>query len=500
MTRIHTLLAFATAGAFLLSPALQADDLPARPEALTFKPLAFKAPQARDFRRTLADGTAIYMAPSKEFPLVTINLSFRGGAFMDPTEIPGLTSAMASLMRSGGTTAIKPADLDEQLDFLATNISVGSGGEMVSASMNTLKSNLDESMKLFFDIVRNPGFDQSRLEVMHGQAVEGMKQRNDDGANILRREWSALLYGEDHFESKQPTKESWDSISVERLRDQHKRLIHPGNLIISVTGDFDPKEMVAKLESYLKDWPKGERVGNPPAPLATLTPGVYHVAKDIPQGKVRIGRRSITRDDPDYFPAMLMNDILGGGGFTSRLMKSIRSNEGLAYGAGSNFGAGTYYPGVFGAAFESKNPTVALAIQLMRDEFERMQAAPVSDEELEVAKKSFIESFPQTFSSRDAMLGIFVSDEWTNRSPEYWQNYRDNIAKVTAAEIQRVAKKYLNMDDMVILVVGKWDDIAKGDLTGRANMGKFFDGKRTEIPLKDPLTLKPAEAPTAGGQ
>lgn len=498
MTRTKILVATALAGAALIAPIAFADDLPKRPDMLTFKPLDFKAPNAKDFRRTLPDGTAIYMAPSKEFPLVTVNLSFRGGAYTDPKDSPGLTSAMASLMRSGGTETIKPAELDEQLDFLATNISVGAGGETISASMNTLKSNLDESLKLFFDIVQHPGFDSARLEVMRGQAIEGMKQRNDEGSNILRREWSNLLYGEDHFESRLPTKDSWEAVSVARLQEQHKRLIHPGNLIISVTGDFDPQEMMAKLEGYLKNWPKGERVGNPPAPMSTLAPGVYHVAKDIPQGKVRVGRRSIMRDDPDYFAAAIMNDILGGGGFTSRLMKSIRSNEGLAYGASSSFGAGTYYPGVFGAGFESKNPTVALAVQLMRDEFERMKAAPVSEEELDVAKKSFIESFPQTFSSRDAMLGIFVSDEWTGRKPDYWQTYRDNISKVTAEDVQRVAKKYLDLDDMVILIVGKWDEIAKGDLTGRANMGKFFDGKRTEIPLKDPLTLRPAEAPTGG--
>lgn len=500
--RTHTIVLAAAAA--LLGSAAWAGDLPDRPEKLTFKPLDFKPPKATDYRRTLSDGTVVYMAPSKEFPLITLNLTFKGGAFMDPADTPGLTSAMAALMRSGGTSTIKPAEFDEQLDFLATNAGVNAGSETITASLSTLKSNLDPSLKLFFDMLRNPGFDQARLDVMKGQAVEGMKQRNDDAGAILGREWRALMYGDDHFESRQPTKDSWDKVNVERLKAQHDRLIHPGNVVISVTGDFDPKEMMAKLESYLKDWPKGEAVPNPPAPTARFTPGVYHVAKDIPQGKVRVGRRSIMRDDPDYYAAEIMNEVLGGGGFTSRLVKSIRSNEGLAYSVGSQFGAGVYYPTVFGAAFESKSPTVALAIKLMNDEFERMKAAPVTDEELEVAKKAAIEAFPQTFASRDAMLGIFVSDEWTKRDPSYWQNYRDNISKVSAADVQRVAKKYLNMNDMAIIVVGNWDDIAKGDQTGRANMGKFFDGKHTEIPLKDPLTLQPmgtpTPTPTAGGQ
>jgi predicted Zn-dependent peptidase len=373
--------------------------------------------------------------------------------------------------------------------------------------MNTLKSNLDESMALFFDILRNPGFDQARLDVLRGQAVEGMKQRNDDAAAILGREWSNLVYGEDSAEAAQPTKAGWDSITPEKLAEQHARLIHPGNVIISVTGDFDPDEMAAKLEKAMEGWKKGEAVPNPPAPTAVLKPGVYHVEKDIPQGKVRIGRRSITRDDPDFYACEVMNEILGGGGFTSRLMKNIRSNEGLAYSVGSGMSAGTWYPGVFAGAFESKNPTVALAIKLMRDEFGRMQREPVSAEELDVAKKSFVEAFPQSFASKDAVMGLFVDDEWTGREPAYWQNYRANIQKVTAEDVQRVAKKYLTFDDMVVLVVGKWDGIAPGDQGGRASMKDFFAGQRTDIPLRDPLTMKPMDtqvpadtaAPKTGG-
>jgi zinc protease len=414
---------------------------------------------------------------------------------MDPQDIPGLTAAMAALMRSGGTATVKPADLDEKLDFLATNASVGTGGATVTATMNCLKANLDESMALFFDMLRNPGFDQARLEILRGQAMEGMKQRNDDAGAILGREWDYLVYGEDHFESAEPTKAGWDAITQDKLRAQHARLIHPGNVIVSVTGDFDPEDMLARLAKGMDGWARGEQVPNPPAPTHLVKPGVYHVAKDIPQGKVRVGRRSIQRDDPDYYAAEVMNDILGGGGFTSRLMKNIRSNEGLAYSVGSRFGAGTYYPGVFGAGFESKNATVALAIKLIRDEFRRMQEEPVTAEELEVAKKGFVEAFPGQFSSKDATLAILVGDEWTGRDPAYWQNYRANIEKVTAADVQRVAKKYLNFDDMAVLLVGKWQDIAPGDQNGRARMADFFSGQATELPLRDPLTMRPMDTP-----
>ena len=510
-----TTMILATAAALLAGTA-NAEDLPKRPEEIQFKALDFAPPKAADFRRTLKDGTVVYMAPSKEFPLVNLTLTFKGGGWMDPKDIPGLTAAMAAMMRTGGTRTVSPADMDEKLDFLATNVGFGGGGgrrggggsrNAIPASMNTLKSNMDESLALFFDMLRNPGWDKARLEVLRGQAVEGMKQRNDDAAAILGREWSNLVYGEDSAESAQPTKAGWDAITTEKLAEQHARLIHPGNVIISVTGDFDPDEMAQKLEKAMEGWKKGDAVPNPPAPTAVLKPGVYHVEKDIPQGKVRVGRRSITRDDPDYYACEVMNEILGGGGFTSRLMKNIRSNEGLAYSVGSGMSAGTWYPGVFAGAFESKNPTVALAIKLMRDEFGRMQREPVSAEELDVAKKSFVEAFPQSFASKDAVMGLFVDDEWTGRDPAYWQNYRANIQKVTAEDVQRVAKKYLTFDDMVVLVVGKWDGIAPGDQGGRASMKDFFAGQRTDIPLRDPLTMKPMDtqvpadtaAPRTGG-
>jgi zinc protease len=469
--------------------------LPGRPEDLSFKALDFTPPSAKDFRRTLPDGTPVYMAPSKEFPLVTLTLTFKGGGYMDPAEIPGLTEAMAAMVRTGGTATVKPAELDERLDFLATQATVGARGNAVSATMNCLSSNLDESMKLFFDMLRNPGFDQARLDILRGQAIEGMKQRNDDAGAIIGREWQYVMYGEDSFESRQATKDGWDQVTPDRLRAQHARLVHPGNVIISVTGDFDPDDMARRLAAAMDGWKRGEMAPNPPAPTHVFKPGVYHVAKDIPQGKVRVGRRSLQRDDPDYFAAEVMNDILGGGGFTSRLMKQIRSNEGLAYSVGSRMGAGVYYPSTFAGSFESKNPTVALAIKIMRDEFKRIQDQPVTAEELDVAKKGFIEAFPSQFASKDATLGILVADEWTGRDPEYWKTYRENIQKVTADDVQRVARKYLNFDDMAIMVVGRWDEISQGDQGGRASMKDFWSGGRTELPLRDPMTMKPMDAP-----
>jgi zinc protease len=479
-----------------LSPvAAVADDLPKRPEEIRFSALTFEAPKAAQFRHTLKNGVVVYLAPSTEFPLININFSFRGGSFLDPADKIGLASATGSMLDRGGTDSLTPAELDEKLDFLAANVGMRGGDVDSNASLNCLKSNFDEAFGLFMDILRRPRFDQERFDLWKAEVLEGMKQRNDRPEPILRREWQALLYGREHFSARPTTKASIDSLTVNDLRTMHARIFNPSNLIVAVTGDFENSQMLAKLEKAFEGWEKGEKIGDPPAPTATFTPGVYRVEKAVPQGTVNIGLRAIKRDDPDYFPMLVMNEILGGGGFTSRITTKVRSNEGLAYSAGSGFVPNVYYPGEFRASFGSKNPTVALSAKIILDEITQIRNQPVTDGELDVAKNSFIETFPRTFESKPGMLAVFVNDERTHRPADFWQTYRDKVKAVTAADVQRVAKKYLTPEQMAVLVVGNWSEIAVGDGNKRASMADIFGGQSTSLPLRDPLTMEPIPAP-----
>jgi len=186
-----------------------------------------------------------------------------------------------------------------------------------------------------------------------------------------------------------------------------------------------------------------------------------------------------------------MNMILGGGGFTSRITKQVRSNEGLAYSAGSRFGIGAFWPEEFRIFYQTKNATVAFAAKLSLAEVRSLQEQPVTDEELSVAKSSFIDTFPQSFESAGQIARTFARDDQMGRPHSYWQSFRDNIRKVTAADVQRVARAYLHPDAIVFLVVGKWSEIEPGDPDGRASMKELFGGKVTHLPLRDPLTLQP---------
>lgn len=488
----HISLTLAGAASALLAPLAPGQvHIPTRPEQISYRPLEFTAPKASEYRTELASGTPVYMAPSDEFPLITVTFSFKGGAYLEPDERTGLASMTGAMIRRGGSETVSAEELDEDFDFLAANVNVGVGSTTAGASLNSLSSNFDEAFALFMDMLVHPGFASEKVELYRNELVENMKQRNDDAQGILNREWDRLLYGEDHFEGRAPTIDTINAITVADLHAFHRQVFHPGNLIIGVTGDFDQAAMLAKLEKALSGWERRGPIPDPPAPNRELESGIYHVEKDIPQGKVYIGHRGVQRDDPDYFSLLVMNDILGGGGFTSRLVSRVRSDEGLAYSVGSRMQTPPYYPGEFRALFQSKNRTVALATKIILEEINRIRTEPVSEQELETSKRSFIETFPRRFESKQAMIGTFIDDEWTHRSPGYWETFRDKVKAVTAADVQQAAQRHLHPDELAILVVGKWDEIQPGDLEGRATMAEFFDGKYEEIPLRDPLTLKP---------
>jgi predicted Zn-dependent peptidase len=319
-----------------------------------------------------------------------------------------------------------------------------------------------------------------------------MERRNDRTGSIESREWSRLMRGRDHFTTRWSTKASISSLTREDLISAHRRYYHPGNFILAVSGDFNTADLKTKLEAAMAGWESsGEQVPAVPRPAFTPVPGVYMVNKaDVNQGRVSIGHLGIVRGNPDEHAIDMMNDILGGTGFTSRITNRVRSDEGLAYSAGSSFSAGIYYEGLFRAAFQTKSLAAARATQIVIDEIERIRHEEVSEEELETVKNSAVEIFPRYFSSASAVAGTFANDEYTGQDPSFWKTYRDKIRAVTVADIQRVARRYLQPDKLVILVVGNVEEILNGDPDKpEFSFEKLGGGKIERIPLPDPTTM-----------
>jgi predicted Zn-dependent peptidase len=466
--------------------------IPDHPDKLVFAPIVYTPPSAKDYRVVLKNGMVVYIAEDPTLPLVNIELTLRTGSYLEPAGKEGLAAFTGSQIRRGGTRSLTAEQLDEKLDFLAANVSTGIGETSGRASLNALRDNLDESLKVFVEMLKEPRFQEDRLALAKEQALQEMKKRNDDSEDVEAREWNVLLYGEDHFSNHFTTASSVQSISRPDLVDFHKKYVHPANMIAAVSGSFSRPEMIRKLEAAFANWP-GAAATVPPVPseIHTAAPGIYRIQKDVNQGRVSIGLPSVRRGDPDAYALEVMNEILGGSGFTSRIMKTVRSDEGLAYSAGSGLRLGVYYPGSFRAEFQSKSRTVAYAAQLVLQEIKGMREKPVTDEELDTIKRNLIETFPSTFGSKAQTVGIFAADEYTRRDPSYWQTYRDRIRAVTAADVQRVAQKYLTPEKMVVLVVGDQKEIDLGDGKHQTSLLALAEGRKVVVlPLRDPLTMK----------
>ncbi len=466
-------------------------DIPKRPEELVFGAIDWNIPDAAGLRSELSNGTPVYAMPDTQFPLVNIAVYFRGGRYLEPAGREGLAAIAEEVWRTGGAGELSAGELDEELDFLAASLRTNIGDVTGSVSLNVLTKDLDAAMALMMDVLTKPRFQEDRFLKAKDDLIQGMKTRNDNIAGIEGREWSRLIYGDDFFLNRLPTQASVDAVTAEEARSFATSLIRSDNLVVAVSGDFEPAAMKALLERTIGSLPKLDApLPAIPQPDHSPTPGVYVINKvDVNQGRVSYGHIGYKLGDPDEFALMIGNDILGGGGFTSRMMKTIRSDEGLAYGAYSTIGFPTTYPGTFRALFQSKSSTCAYAAELGFNIIGELRADAVTDEELTVSKNQAIETFPKSFSSAAQTVSVFAIDELLDRSHDYWMDYRDKVKAVTAEDIQKAFNTKIHPEKMIVLVVGNIAEIMAGHPDHDASFTEF--GPLTKLPLRDPMTLEP---------
>jgi predicted Zn-dependent peptidase len=420
---------------------------------MRFPPPEFKPPKAE--RMVLKNGMVLYLMEDHELPLINLQAMIRTGSIYDPPDQVGLAGLTAGVMRTGGTANQTGDEVDALLDQMAAGLSVGAGLDAGFASLDVLKKDFDTGLALFADILMHPVFEEEKLTVAKNQAIELIRRKNDHPGAIASREFGKLVYGEDHPFAREASGAMIEKIKRDDLAAFHDRYFAPNTMMVGVTGDFGREEMIKKIESAFAGWrSRPEPPRSVPAVPERFAKSVNMVVKEITQTQIRIGHVGIRQDNPDFFALSVMNDILGGSGFTSRMFKEVRTKQGLAYSAGTSIRPGNLEKGVFVAYAETRAETTSQAIATMMDQIRKIREEKVSAAELKRAKDAFLNSFIFSFSSPAQIVGQQMSLEYYGMPPDFLERYRDNVAKVTAEDIQRVARKYLHPDGLIALVVG----------------------------------------------
>jgi predicted Zn-dependent peptidase len=457
-----------------------------KPSDLKYPPLTYNPPDPAAFRTTFANGLRGYMQEDKNLPLFNISALINFGGLYIPTGKTGLDSVMSGTLIRGGTKTKEGTAIEERIDFLGGSLNFNVGERTSTLSLSVLSKDLDEGLGIFFDVLLNPEFREAPLNLAKARLVEQLRQANDSPSGVLSREYERLLYG-DHPLTWQPTKKTYDGIAAADLKAVHARYFFPKNIILAASGDFNKAELKAKIDKYVANWKnKDLKFPSISRQFPQPEPGVYFIQKAINQGYINIGHLGLEDTNPDYFAVQVMNFILGGGSFSSRITMKVRSNEGLSYNQGSRFGYRWGFPGQFSGYVQTKSSTVGYAISLIENEFNRIRKEPVTDPEMETAINYYLESFSSSFESAQGTMSTFANLEMTGKPMDYYKTYRDKIKAVTKAKVQEVANKYIQPDKLVIMIVGDWDPCNKGGDQWPGPLDKL--GKVYRINLKDPLT------------
>ncbi len=430
------------------------------PKDIVFPKLnGIKVPQTQRF--VLANGMTVFLLEDHELPTVKASALIRTGTRYEPAAKAGLAAITAEVMRTGGSTA-RPGDkLDDELDRLAATVEFGMGRASGTASISCLKEDSEKAFIILADLLQHPAFPQEKIDLEKEQARAGIARRNDDPMGIHGRELRRLVYGKLSPYATQAEYATLDAITRQDLLVFHSRYYQPENVILGVWGDFDPAAMKALIERTLGVWRRG---GHPRPPVVEVDPtlaakpGVYLIEKtDVNQSNIGLIRLAGKMSDPDYYDNTVMADILGGG-FASRLFNKIRTEMGLAYASSASYSPGMDIPGTLSVFIGTKSETTMKAIEAMKGELARMSAAEVTDAELRTSKDSILKGEAFDYASTGQVVSRLMNYEYYGYPADFLQRFRAGIEKVTKAGVLASARKWLQQDQFILLVLGKTAD------------------------------------------
>jgi zinc protease len=437
----------------------------ARAQAASYKEIptpplpAFHPPQPR--RIQLANGMVIFLQEDHELPLIDVTARIRGGSSNEPAAKTGLVDLFGEVWRTGGTKTQTGDELDDFLEIRAAKVETGGGPDSTSITLSCLKGDFDEVFKVFDDLLKNPQFRADKLDLAQKQAEDGISRRNDDIGGIAARESAKLVYGADNPYAREPEYATIAAITRQDLIDWHKTYIHPNNIILGVSGDFDAAAMESRLRKAFDSWPKGPALPKAEIQYQPAKPGYYLIPKeDVDQSSIHLVALGTTRNNPDYYAISVFNEAFGGG-FSSRLFNDIRTARGLAYNVGGGIGSNFGHPGMIQYVAGTKSQSTIETVKALEEDIDAVAAKPITGEEIQHAKDAILNAFIFRLDSPDKVLAERMTYEFYGYPADWLDKYPAEIEKVKTADVSRVAAKYLHRDQLAVLVVGNTKEFDK---------------------------------------
>jgi len=442
----------------------------------------FKPQQPK--RIELKNGIVIFLQEDHELPFVSGSILIPGGSRDESLAKTGLVGLYGQAWRTSGTAKIDGDALDDLLEAKAAHIETGGDDDSTVLSWDSLEGDADQVFSLALDLFLHPKFNQEKLELAQQQEATGIVRRNDDEAGIAERESAKLVYGANSPYTRQPELATIGAVTIDDLKAWHDKTTG-GKLIIGISGDFDPAAMEAKLRAAFDGLPPCKPTPVRHDVFPGPTPGVYFINKDdVNQSNVAIVGMGVDRHNPDVPTIAVMNEILGGG-FASRLFQKVRTELGLAYAVDGGISFAYDHPGPFNAGVLTKSASTVDATKATLAEIAGLNTRPFTEEELARAKDNILNSFLFRYDTRDKVLAERERLEFYGYPADYLETYKAALEKVSLADLQAAAKKYIHPDKLAILVVGNKTEITPG--LDQLNLGPIHP-----IDISIPMPARPA--------
>jgi predicted Zn-dependent peptidase len=414
-------------------------------------------------KATLSNGLAVWLVEQHKLPMLSLNLVIQAGSDHDPLIKPGIATMTAEVM-DAGTAKMDALQIADKLDYIGASMSIRAGVDGTFASLETLTKHLDEALAVFGDVISHPTFPDKEFERLRSQRLTGLLQQKDRASTIASLAFNHIIYGQNHPYGNDPSgnEQSVKGLTRQDLVTFYNTYYRPNNATLIVVGDAKLTDLVKALEKNLSDWKKADVPSlSIPAAKPIDVRRVYLIDKPgAPQSEIRIGYPALARSTPDFFPVTVMNMILGGQ-FSSRINMNLRERRGLTYGARSGF-TFSKQPGPFAASGGFVSTGTDTAVHEFLYEFDRMHAEGMTPEELAFSKKGLTGGFALNFETAGQVARALQNIVLYGLPEDYYQNYLQNIDKVSLDDVKRVAKSYLDTSKMAVVIVGDVKTIRQG--------------------------------------